>query len=256
VRPAGDPALRANDCHLFRSRVDPQQRPTHNARRPDKEVSLAEGEATTEERESGGAEAPAGGAASFIAGDPPAPAPLPKTDRLAALAAKPKPWLQRAAEVRAGGPVMRSIDDTMTTPAPDSTPPEPPAEPAGATSSPAEPEERSAAPAPPRPVESIDLTARTATPPTPGTPLIGDLSKLEEVCQHILEELRHRDEPAVGDFSVSKLLAGIVQVLSLAALFYAYLRSSRNDPAAFETLLLAIALQTLTIALLIMGRQK
>jgi hypothetical protein len=83
----------------------------------------------------------------------------------------------------------------------------------------------------------------------------GDLSKLEDLCQQILEELRRRDEPTVGDFSVSKLLAGIVQVLSLAALFFAYLKSSRNDPA-FETLLLAIALQTLTIALLIMGRQK
>jgi hypothetical protein len=45
-------------------------------------------------------------------------------------------------------------------------------------------------------------------------------------------------------------------VLALAALFFAYLKGSRPNDSAFETLLLAIALQTLTIALLIMGRQK
>ncbi|MFL5383883.1 MAG: hypothetical protein ACJ8GN_15285, partial [Longimicrobiaceae bacterium] len=114
---------------------------------------MAEGEATTEERELGDAEAPAGGGPMFIAGDPPAAAPPPKTDRLAALAAKPKPWLQRAAEVRAGGPVMRSISDTMTTPAPDTTPSEPPAEAAGGTASPAGPEERAPTLVAPRPVQ-------------------------------------------------------------------------------------------------------
>jgi hypothetical protein len=221
---------------------------------------VAEGEATTEERESGGAgaraEPPAGGGQPFIAGDPPAPAQPPRTDRLAALAAKPKPWLQRAAEVRSGGPVMRSIGDAMTTPAPDSTPSETPAETTGATSSPVEPEERSPAPAPPRAVEPAGVPTPTVTPAAPATPATGDLSKLEELCQQILEELRRRDEPAVGDFSVSKLLAGIVQVLALAALFFAYLKGSRPNDSAFETLLLAIALQTLTIALLIMGRQK
>jgi hypothetical protein len=217
------------------------------------EDSVAEGEATTEERESGGAEAPAGGGPAFIAGDPPAASPPPKTDRLAALAAKPKPWLQRAAEVRAGGPVMRSISDTMTTPAPDTTPSEPPAEAAGGTAAPAEPQERAPTLVAPRPVQPIDSESPGATPAAP--PVTGDLSTLEEMCQQILEELRHRDEPVVGDFAVSKLLAGIVQVLSLAALFYAYLKTSRNEPA-FETLLLAIALQTLTIALLIMGRQR
>jgi hypothetical protein len=217
---------------------------------------VAEGEATTEERESGSAEAAASGERPFIAGDPPATAPPPKTDRLAALAAKPKPWLQRAAEVRSGGPVMRSVGDTMTTPAPDSTPSEPPAQPAATTSLP-EPEDRSPAPVAPRLAEPIDVPVKAATPTAPAaTPVTGDLSKLEEVCQQILEELRHRDEPTVGDFSVSKLLAGIVQVLALAALFYAYLKSSRPNESAFETLLLAIALQTLTIALLIMGRQK
>jgi hypothetical protein len=143
----------------------------------------------------------------------------------------------------------------MTTPAPESTPSEPPAEAASAAAPPSEPEGRSPAPLRPRPVEPIDSPTATVTPVAPATPVSGDLSKLEEVCQQILEEVRHRDEPVVGDFAVSKLLAGIVQVLSLAALFYAYLKTSRNEPA-FETLLLAIALQTLTIALLIMGRQK
>ena len=216
---------------------------------------MAEGEATTEEREAGGAEAPAGSGQPFIAGDPPAAAPPPKTDRLAALAAKPKPWLQRAAEVRAGGPIMRSIGNGMETPSPNPALPEPPPD---AAAPPPLAEERAPAPAPapPRPVEAFDApTAPAAAAPTPVAPVTGDLSKLEEVCQQILEELRNRDEPAVGDFSVSKLLAGIVQVLSLAALFYAYLRHARNE-SPVETMLLAIALQTLTISLLIMGRQK
>lgn len=79
-------------------------------------------------------------------------------------------------------------------------------------------------------------------------------AKLENLAGEILRELRRRGERDHSDFSVSKLMAGIVQILALAVLFYAYI--NRNDAALPASLLLAIMLQTLTIALLIMGRQK
>jgi D-glycero-D-manno-heptose 1,7-bisphosphate phosphatase len=79
--------------------------------------------------------------------------------------------------------------------------------------------------------------------------------KLEHLTEQILLELRRRREQEPSDFSVSKLLAGIVQVLALAVLFLAYL--NRDNPAGVQaTLLWAIALQVLTVALLIMGKQR
>jgi len=93
----------------------------------------------------------------------------------------------------------------------------------------------------------------SAVPPPPPQPHPG-LTELEKRADQILLELRRRDERP-PDFSVSKLLAGIVQVLSLAILFLAYLR--RDDIANYQsTLVLAIYLQTFTIALLIMGKQR
>jgi D-glycero-D-manno-heptose 1,7-bisphosphate phosphatase len=89
-----------------------------------------------------------------------------------------------------------------------------------------------------------------APAPAPQTP---SLARLEELGGQILEELRRRDEAPVADFSVSKLMAGIVQVIALAALFMAYFRDA-NDQIA--TLLVALTLQCFTIALLIMGRQR
>jgi hypothetical protein len=79
------------------------------------------------------------------------------------------------------------------------------------------------------------------------------LERLEELAEAILEELRRQNEPVVADFSVSKLMAGIVQVVALAALFMAYFVKPGNQPVA---LLTALTLQCFTIALLIMGRQK
>lgn len=80
------------------------------------------------------------------------------------------------------------------------------------------------------------------------------MTRLEGLVQQVLDELRRRREEPPADFSVSKLLAGIVQILALAVLFVAYL--SREAPALHTYLLFAIMLQTLTVALLIMGRQR
>jgi D-glycero-D-manno-heptose 1,7-bisphosphate phosphatase len=79
-------------------------------------------------------------------------------------------------------------------------------------------------------------------------------ARLEHIAQQILDELKRRHEQPASDFSVTKLLAGIVQVLVLAVLFLAYL--NRNTAAVGISLLLALVLQTMTIALLIMQRQK
>ena len=77
----------------------------------------------------------------------------------------------------------------------------------------------------------------------------------EALLEQIFLELRRQHEQQEADFSVSKLFAGVVQVLALATLFLAYLKKA--DAATLHTyLLLAIMLQTLTIALLIMSRQK
>jgi D-glycero-D-manno-heptose 1,7-bisphosphate phosphatase len=97
-----------------------------------------------------------------------------------------------------------------------------------------------------------------APKPTPPTPppageLVGEVAKLQKSMDQILHELRRRHETPAADFSVSKLIAGITQVIALAVLFIAYL--SRGNPAQLTTLLLlAIYLQTLTIALLGMDR--
>lgn len=85
---------------------------------------------------------------------------------------------------------------------------------------------------------------------------ISDNELLEPLLQQILEEVRLMRQQHPGtEFAVTKLLAGIVQVLVLPALFFAYLnRGVAGDLQSM--LLLATFLQTLTIALLIMGRQQ
>jgi D-glycero-D-manno-heptose 1,7-bisphosphate phosphatase len=82
-----------------------------------------------------------------------------------------------------------------------------------------------------------------------------DTARLEEIAQQILDEVRRHREQPLTEFSVSKLMAGIMQVMVAPVLFYAYLH--RDAPGEVQALLLfAIFLQVLTIALLIMGRQR
>jgi hypothetical protein len=77
---------------------------------------------------------------------------------------------------------------------------------------------------------------------------------MESLLEQISLELRRQHEHHEGDFSVSKLLAGVVQVLALAILFLSYLK--RTDNSLQTYLMIALILQTLTISLLIMSRQK
>lgn len=92
-------------------------------------------------------------------------------------------------------------------------------------------------------------------PPVPATSLTEvDMKRLEHLTEQILHELRRRNEQIPTEFSVSKLLAGITQVLVLAILFYAYLKN--NSGAVQSILTFALVLQALTISLLIMGKQR
>jgi histidinol-phosphate phosphatase family protein len=79
-------------------------------------------------------------------------------------------------------------------------------------------------------------------------------AKLLRVAEQLLGEVRRSNEPPISDFSVSKLFAGICQVLALAVLFVGYL--NRESPNAVTgLLLLAIYLQILTATLLLMDRR-
>ena len=80
-------------------------------------------------------------------------------------------------------------------------------------------------------------------------------TRLLSLATQILDELRRSKEQPVQDFSVAKMMAGITQVLTLAVLFMAYL--NRRDPVALNnTMLFALTLQAMTIALLIFNRQR
>jgi hypothetical protein len=79
-------------------------------------------------------------------------------------------------------------------------------------------------------------------------------TKLESLAEQILHELRRSHEVQHTDFSVSKLLAGIVQVIAVSVMFLAYL--NRDSTGLESIILLAIFLQALTCSLLIMSRQK
>ncbi|HWE01349.1 MAG TPA: HAD-IIIA family hydrolase [Tepidisphaeraceae bacterium] len=106
-----------------------------------------------------------------------------------------------------------------------------------------------------KPQTQVDRVVESLTAVRPTQPITPE-EQLEPILQSILEELRLTREGAPeSDFSPAKLIGGIVQVLVLPALFFAYLH--RDVAADLQSmLLLATFLQTLVIALLLMGRSK
>src|SRR5205807_9918032 len=81
----------------------------------------------------------------------------------------------------------------------------------------------------------------------PAAPAVST-ARIEELAEQILQELQRRGEHHDADFSISKLLAGIVQVIAVTTLLLAwFLYRSNPEPA----ILSALFLQALTIALLI-----
>jgi D,D-heptose 1,7-bisphosphate phosphatase len=95
-------------------------------------------------------------------------------------------------------------------------------------------------------------------PPLPAIAV--DLSKLEKLLGDVLEELRKPNPQAVVDqeispprrFSISKMFAGMMQMLALAILAVAFWAQAASREM---WMLLAIMVQLFTIALLIMDRQ-
>jgi hypothetical protein len=114
-------------------------------------------------------------------------------------------------------------------------------------------------PAPSSPDDDARKTVVMQMPPpevvaTP-SPATSETSRLESLAEQILAEMRRERKQEPGtEFSVSKLLAGILQIIVLAVLFLTYLKM--NTPSVTNMLLLAVTLQTMTISLLIMGKQR
>ena len=86
-----------------------------------------------------------------------------------------------------------------------------------------------------------------------GQPIPASTARLEELAEQILQEVQRRRETVEHEFSISKLLAGIIQIVAVAVLFLAYFYF-RTEPV--PALLVAVFLQVFTVALLIMGRQR
>jgi hypothetical protein len=106
-----------------------------------------------------------------------------------------------------------------------------------------------AAPAPRLVREQPEPPAAGARDDQPST------ARLESLVDQVVHELRRRRElEEHAEFSVTKLLGGIVQVMSIAVVFLAYL--NRNDASFVPLLIFAVWVQCLTIALLVMGRQR
>ncbi|MGH7213533.1 MAG: D-glycero-alpha-D-manno-heptose-1,7-bisphosphate 7-phosphatase [Tepidisphaeraceae bacterium] len=210
---------------------------------------------------------------SWVIGDAPRDVRAGKTAGLRTVlfrhpALSPSPAATEAGDVRADFEVAslkEALDvieretrmPTPTDPAPQTTntqliePPMPPAAP----------------PSPETPVSVPPVDAPAAPPPAPTTspssvppvalsppPAPAPSSRLESLAEQILAELRRQREVSHVDFSLSKLMAGITQVVAVAVLFLAYL--NRDSTGVVATLLVAVFVQTLTVALLIMGRQK
>jgi D-glycero-D-manno-heptose 1,7-bisphosphate phosphatase len=79
-------------------------------------------------------------------------------------------------------------------------------------------------------------------------------ARLERLCEQILVELRSQREEPANEFSMTKLFAGITQILAIALLFIAYLE--RNNDTFFGLIFCAQFVQMLTVALAVMGRQR
>lgn len=79
-----------------------------------------------------------------------------------------------------------------------------------------------------------------------------ELGRIRTTLNSILDEQRKKPAPSGGEFSISKMLGGMVQVVALACMIVAF--TQRGNPAAMSAMLLwAGVLELLTIALLLMG---
>ena len=104
------------------------------------------------------------------------------------------------------------------------------------------------------PAPVLNYDTRQTFGDTKPIPEPDSLRRLERLAEQILEELKRKHETP-PDFSVSKMMAGIAQILAIAVLFVAYLNRATNE-VMFPLIFTAIFCELLTIALLIMDRQR
>src|SRR5439155_1792015 len=103
-------------------------------------------------------------------------------------------------------------------------------------------------------IERATNNPAVASSPSPSARGGDEMHHLIQLTEQILVELKRRDEQTRMEFSISKLLAGVMQIIALAVLFVAYL--NRNEQQ-FQTMMgVAVFLQLFTIALLLMGRDR
>lgn len=119
--------------------------------------------------------------------------------------------------------------------------------PAAAKKGPAGPAGGSAAPPPPQGPRG-DVKKEEGTGPVA-------TARLETLVMQLVQEVKRRNEREHTDFSVAKLLAGIVQVIVLALLFLAYL-GHQNAGSLQSLLLLSIVLQVMVASLLLMAIKR
>jgi hypothetical protein len=77
--------------------------------------------------------------------------------------------------------------------------------------------------------------------------------RLEHLLQQVLDQVRRRNEH-VPEFSLGKMLAGITQILAIALAVASYFYKPTGEP--LMPILVAIFLQAMTVALLMMGRER
>jgi D-glycero-D-manno-heptose 1,7-bisphosphate phosphatase len=94
--------------------------------------------------------------------------------------------------------------------------------------------------------------SRTSSPPAPSV----DTARVERQLDQILTELK-RHSHARDEFSIARLLAGILQILVLAALAYAFLtHDTTNESRTVYVLLTTMVLQGAVTSLILMGGRR
>lgn len=86
------------------------------------------------------------------------------------------------------------------------------------------------------------------------TRIVQELVRMQASLTSIFDEIKSQRKAPMRDFSVTKLLGGIAQVLALACMFATFLQ--HNEAGVYRMLTWAIVTELLTIALLLMGSQR
>lgn len=80
-----------------------------------------------------------------------------------------------------------------------------------------------------------------------------ELARLENLVQQLVDQVRRSNEH-VPEFSLGKMLAGVTQILAIAMAVANYFYRPAGEP--MMPIVIAIFLEALTVALLLMGRER